>query len=59
MKKILTIAALLGLGLAAGAQPLPQLTLKPVLTKLTDERPVWMSEAPDGRPAGLGSRLET
>jgi hypothetical protein len=45
---ILTIAALLGLGLAAGAQPLPQLTLKPVLTKLTDERPVWMSEAPDG-----------
>jgi len=48
MKKILTIAALLGLGLAAGAQPLPQLTLKPVLTKLTDERPVWMSEAPDG-----------
>ena len=34
--------------LLAGAQSLPKITLQPVLTKLTDERPVWMSEAPDG-----------
>jgi quinoprotein glucose dehydrogenase len=32
----------------AAAQPLPTITLQPVLTKLTTERPVWMSEAPDG-----------
>jgi glucose/arabinose dehydrogenase len=30
------------------AQDLPQITLQPVLTKLQTERPVWMSEAPDG-----------
>jgi len=30
------------------AQPLPSVTLQPVFPKLTDERPVWMSEAPDG-----------
>jgi glucose/arabinose dehydrogenase len=47
MKNLLA-AALLCLGFAAAAQPLPPITLKPVLTKLTDERPVWMSEAPDG-----------
>ena len=47
MKGILT-AVLLGLGLAASAQPLPHIELRPVLTRLTDERPVWMSEAPDG-----------
>ena len=47
MKNILT-AALLGLGLAAVAQPLPQIALKPVYPRLTAERPVWMSEAPDG-----------
>jgi quinoprotein glucose dehydrogenase len=49
MKCILT-AALLALALGANAQssPLPTLVLKPVLTKLTDERPLWMSEAPDG-----------
>jgi quinoprotein glucose dehydrogenase len=47
MKRILT-AALLGLVCAATAQTLPNITLKPVLTQLTDERPVWMSEAPDG-----------
>jgi quinoprotein glucose dehydrogenase len=33
---------------AAQAQGLPKITLEPVLTKLTDERPLWMSEAPDG-----------
>jgi quinoprotein glucose dehydrogenase len=30
------------------AQTLPPITLQPVLTKLQKERPVWMSEAPDG-----------
>src|ERR1035438_9065713 len=34
--------------LLAEAQPLPKITLQPVLSKLTGERPVWMSEAPDG-----------
>jgi quinoprotein glucose dehydrogenase len=40
-----------GLLLAANisfAQALPQIALKPVFQKLTDERPVWISEAPDG-----------
>jgi quinoprotein glucose dehydrogenase len=32
----------------AFGQALPPITLQPVLTKLTIERPVWMSEAPDG-----------
>ncbi len=32
----------------ANAQSLPQIVLKPVLTKLTVDRPMWMSEAPDG-----------
>ena len=48
MKRTLTLAALLGLALVAPAQTLPTIILKPVLAKLTDERPVWMSEAPDG-----------
>jgi quinoprotein glucose dehydrogenase len=30
------------------AQPLPPVAFQPVFPKLTDERPVWMSEAPDG-----------
>jgi glucose/arabinose dehydrogenase len=34
--------------LPAGAQPLPAIRLQPVFPKLTEERPVWMSEAPDG-----------
>lgn len=48
MKQNLLLAALCALASAALAQPLPKISLLPVLTKLTDERPVWMSEAPDG-----------
>jgi len=33
---------------AASAQPLPKIELQPVFSKLNDERPIWMSEAPDG-----------
>ena len=35
------------LAATAMGQDLPAVTLEPVLTKLHDERPVWMSEAPD------------
>ncbi len=46
-------APLLSLGLmlgaaSAGAQNLPQIQLQPVFTALQGQRPVWMSEAPDG-----------
>jgi quinoprotein glucose dehydrogenase len=47
MKKFLS-AALLTLAVTGFAQPLPAIKLQPVFTKLADERPVWMSEAPDG-----------
>jgi glucose/arabinose dehydrogenase len=47
MKNIL-LASLFCVAVAAHAQSLPQIQLQPVLTKLTDERPVWLSEAPDG-----------
>ena len=47
MKKII-FAALLATAIACPAQELPKITLTRVLSKLTDERPVWMSEAPDG-----------
>ena len=47
MKNIL-FAALLCLGLNATAQTLPQVALQPVFPKLAVDRPVWMSEAPDG-----------
>jgi quinoprotein glucose dehydrogenase len=47
MKKIL-LATLLACAIVGSAQTLPKIALKPVLAKLTDERPVWMSEAPDG-----------
>lgn len=47
MKNLLTIA-LFSLAVTATAQTLPPIVLKPVLTKLADERPVWLSEAPDG-----------
>ena len=46
--RIFLTAALLGFAVAVNAQPLPAIVLKPVLTQLTTERPVWMSEAPDG-----------
>ncbi len=48
MKRAIFLAALFCLGLAVSAQTLPQIKLQPVFQKLTDERPVWMSEAPDG-----------
>jgi glucose/arabinose dehydrogenase len=50
MKKIAFLAAgvFCFFALHANAQSLPQIALKPVYEKLTDERPVWMSEAPDG-----------
>ena len=53
MKTILflamTVLCVLALpvGLAA-AQPLPKIELQPVFSELKGERPVWMSEAPDG-----------
>ncbi len=47
MKKIIC-AALLAAATAVTAQDLPKITLTPVLSKLQIERPVWMSEAPDG-----------
>jgi len=51
MKRILLFAqvfcSLIFAG-AAPAQPLPKIELQPVFSKLNDERPIWMSEAPDG-----------
>jgi len=32
----------------AGAQPLPKVELHPIFTAYTADRPLWMSEAPDG-----------
>lgn len=48
--RIMTILALslLTTALFSPAQSLPPIKLKPVFTQLTNERPVWMSEAPDG-----------
>ena len=48
---LLMMPILCGLALPVGvatAQPLPAIALKPVFPALQDERPLWMSEAPDG-----------
>jgi glucose/arabinose dehydrogenase len=36
------------LAIAANAQPLPQIELRPAFPNLKIDRPVWMSEVPDG-----------
>jgi len=36
------------LAIAAAAQPLPQVELRPVFPKLKIDRPLWLSETPDG-----------
>jgi len=46
--KMLCFAALLASAATGFTQSLPPIALQRVLPKLTDERPVWMSEAPDG-----------
>ncbi|HEY1718631.1 MAG TPA: PQQ-dependent sugar dehydrogenase [Verrucomicrobiae bacterium] len=53
MKKILTIAtqiicSLTFFVITAAAQPLPQVGLRQVFPNLQIDRPVWMSEVPDG-----------
>jgi quinoprotein glucose dehydrogenase len=44
----LVFCAFFALNGATSAQLLPAITLKPVFPQLTDDRPLWMSEAPDG-----------
>ncbi len=48
MKKIILAVLFTGLANFCSAQDLPKITLTRVFPKLTDERPVWMSEVPDG-----------
>ena len=47
MKRVLTLV-LSALTAGVFAQPLPKIALQQVFPKLAYERPVWMSEAPDG-----------
>ena len=44
----IALVAILGLNRVVNAESLPGISLQPVFPKLADERPVWMSEAPDG-----------
>ena len=53
MKNLILFTGLLVMAINGAAQvstspAIPEITLQPVLTKLPGERPVWMSEAPDG-----------
>jgi quinoprotein glucose dehydrogenase len=50
MKKTISLLAglICGAAIQLFAQPLPSVELQPVFPKLQGERPVWMSEAPDG-----------
>ena len=45
---IAIVFSILGIAVCAMAQSLPTIKLQPVFPQLTTERPVWMSEAPDG-----------
>jgi glucose/arabinose dehydrogenase len=51
LKRPLLIATICALGAAAlttSGQPLPKVKLRPAFPALTLDRPIWMSEAPDG-----------
>lgn len=48
MRTLSLALGLLCLALTAPAQSLPAIKLQPVFTKLTGQRPVWISESPDG-----------
>ena len=48
MVAILSVGLLVWPHFAAPAQPLPKVQLRPAFPALTLDRPVWMSQAPDG-----------
>jgi glucose/arabinose dehydrogenase len=48
MKNIFSIVIFAAAIATAAAQPLPKIELRPVFPNLKTDRPVWMSEAPDG-----------
>jgi glucose/arabinose dehydrogenase len=48
MKNIFSIVIFAAAIATAAAQPLPKIELHPVFPNLKTDRPVWMSEAPDG-----------